>query len=48
MTRKLHQARPALCFAPYSYLLNSSIRGATGVDLRNAIVVFDEVPCHVY
>lgn len=44
VSRKLHQARPAITFAPYAYLLNSSIRQATGIDLKDAIVVFDEVP----
>ena len=43
MSRKLHQAKPAISFAPYAYLLNSSIRQATGVQLKGAIVVFDEV-----
>jgi hypothetical protein len=44
VSRKLHQAKPGLVFAPYAYLLNSSIRQASGVDLLGAIVVFDEVP----
>jgi Rad3-related DNA helicase len=45
VSRKIHQSGPAVSFAPYAYLLNSSIREATGVDLKDAIVVFDEVQC---
>lgn len=31
-----------LVFCPYSYIINPVIRGAMDVDIKGAIVIFDE------
>jgi hypothetical protein len=32
-----------IVFCPYQYLLDDSIRKSVGIDLRNAVVIIDEV-----